>query len=82
MNYFRAFCGKEIVLEYLRYLHMIEDFRMNIEDLMSASLRAVGSALYEPEAGGSIIKNHQQQLRGKSRGIITASYGELNPDKD
>ncbi len=25
MNYFCAFCGKKIVLGYLRYLHLIED---------------------------------------------------------
>jgi hypothetical protein len=35
---------------------MIEDCRLNIEDLRFASLRAVGSAPYEPEAGGSVIK--------------------------
>jgi hypothetical protein len=29
---------------------------MNIEYLRYTSLRAVGSVLYEPEAGGSIIK--------------------------
>jgi hypothetical protein len=29
---------------------------MNIEYLRPASLLAVGSALYEPEAGGSILK--------------------------
>jgi len=31
---------------------LIEDCRLKIEYLRSASLRAVGSALYEPDAGG------------------------------
>jgi hypothetical protein len=35
---------------------------------MFASLRAVGSALYEPEAGGSIIK--QKMIKTKERSDI------------
>ncbi len=36
---------------------------MNIDDLWFASLRAVGSALYEPEAGGSILKKDHKNDR-------------------
>ena len=44
---------------------MIEYCRLNIEDLMFASLRAVGSALYEPEAGGSTIKKNDKNEKSK-----------------
>jgi hypothetical protein len=52
MNYFYVFCGKKVGLGNFGHFVTIEDFRLNIEYLRSASLRAVGSAIYEPEAGG------------------------------
>ena len=40
MNYLCAFGGKKIVLGYFHYHHMIEYFRLNIEYLRFAYLRA------------------------------------------
>jgi len=45
---------------------MIDYFRLNIEYLRFASLRAIGSALYEPEAGGSILKRPIKKLTERS----------------
>jgi hypothetical protein len=44
---------------------IIEDCRLKIEDLRFASLRAVGSRLYEPEAGDSVIKKDDKNERAK-----------------
>ena len=44
-------------------MEIIEYFRLKIEYLRSASLRAVGSALCEPEAGGSILKRNTVKMQ-------------------
>jgi hypothetical protein len=44
-------------------MEIIENFRLKIEYLRSASLRALGSALYEPEASGSILKRNTVKMQ-------------------
>ena len=47
---------------------------MNIEYLRPASLRAVGSALYEPEAGGSILEKPSTNPSRKTAGYHLLRY--------